>query len=496
MKWLVSGLTALCVSTVLADEWRIESESDWAANVSKSEGLEFKDGLAVPSAKKAHFISTFKSFSTKRSADSITFTQSPEWLNWIPRENIGPVNLADAPVLLARDESDYWMFGRYSTGKNLKGDVPPEMQGQDVTLEGFDMPLKTTRFRKQFDAPGGLKKGLGGYHAWQSRDMEHWVHHGPVTEAFAKWVTSAEQVGGDTYIYYDFPNDQDPHLYIDNDLTDGEPGKNMGMAFADPSHGSDSAIIRDLEGNFHVIYEDWSPINAKEHSWDSPLGGHAVSKDGKGDFVIKDPAVDERTRPTGKIATYTHPHWVKEDPEHFKTNVAEYEVHEPEQDAYGDWAAISIGGQYYLFADYHPANQKIRVAWFTSSSIDKPFTFCGEIGQGHPDPDICFAEGRFYLATQMKTDYISPGPWVEKVEARAGVDTDQDGSIDHWTDWQEVRETYSRIKGFSKQVAREAASLDLSSLPEGYGFQFEFRVEDMTENNSAPKIDSITLSFK
>ena len=71
----------------------------------------------------------------------------------------------------------------------------------------------------------------------------------PGYPGFAKWTTTAEQVGGKTYIYYDFPNDQDPHLIIDEDLTDGKPGKNMGMALNDPSHGSDCAVIRDLEGN-------------------------------------------------------------------------------------------------------------------------------------------------------------------------------------------------------------------------------------------------------
>ena len=50
----------------------------------------------------------------------------------------------------------------------------------------------------------------------------------------------------------------------------------MGLAFADPSHGSDAGIIRSLDGKFHVIYEDWSPINASKRSWDSPIGGHAI----------------------------------------------------------------------------------------------------------------------------------------------------------------------------------------------------------------------------
>lgn len=34
----------------------------------------------------------------------------------------------------------------------------------------------------------------------------------------------------------------------------------------------------------------------------------------------------------------------------------------------------------------------------------------------------------------MSTDYVSPGPWVETVEARVGVDTDNDEKIDKWTD--------------------------------------------------------------
>ena len=38
----------------------------------------------------------------------------------------------------------------------------------------------------------------------------------------------------------------------------------MGMAVKDPSHGSDAGFIRDLDGNMHVIIEDWSPISANK----------------------------------------------------------------------------------------------------------------------------------------------------------------------------------------------------------------------------------------
>ena len=137
----------------------------------------------------------------------------------------------------------------------------------------------------------------------------------------------------------------------------------------------------------------------------------------------------------------------------------------------------------------------MSVGWFTSSSIDEPFTWCDHIGTGHPDPDIAFAEGKFYLATQQKTDFVSPGPWVESVEVRVGVDTDGNGKVDDWTDWKEVRETYDYIEGFSKQIARTPAAVDLSELPEGFGFQVEIRLEDSTENKSKPILESIDLKF-
>lgn len=485
----------------------IDSQSDWQTATADQSNLEFKDGQATPTANKATFRSALITSDKKRSARSLTIDQSPVWHNWEPIPNLGPSNLGDAPVMLTLGPDNYWMFGRYG-GRKPKG-----FKSKPAKLEGYDIPLMTTPFPNQYDAPGGLKKGLRGYHAWQSRDMINWVHHGPVTEGFSSWVTTAEYADGKLYIYYDYPNDQDPHLYIDEDLTDGVPGKNMGMAFNDPSHGSDCAFIRDLQGAFHVIYEDWSPIDASTHSWDSPLAGHAVSSDGTGNFKILPPAVDVRTKPTGKFAEYPHPHWHATDPKKYPGKsapvdvpkhrikagqvraFAKYEIHEPEQDAFGDWAAISIGGQYYLFCDYHPANDKIRVGWFTSSSLDQPFSFCGEIGKGHPDPDIMFAEGQFYLATQMKTDYVSPGPWVETVEARVGIDTDKDGAIDQWSDWKHVKERYDYIPGFSKQVAKSPAKMDLNKLPAGYAFQFELRLTDTTENASKPILDKVTLSF-
>ncbi len=516
---IVFSLLAIVTSTAFSDQaWTIDTQEDWAQSISSKNQIDLKDGMVSPTAKLATLKSELKQYSEQRSAASITFEQSPVWLNWEPTKNIGTASMQDAPVMLTMGPDNYWMFAKYGRPRSgKKGEKSSPFKSKPAILEGFDIPLLTTQVPNEFTAPGGLKRSAGGYHAWQSRDMVNWVHHGSVTERFSSWVTTAEYVDGKAYIYYDFPNDQDPHLYIDEDLTDGIPGKNMGMAFKDPSHGSDCSFIRDLEGNFHVIYEDWSPIDASRHAWDSPLAGHAISADGIGDFKILSPAVDERTKPTGKIAEYAHPHWHAADPENYPgrtatVNVpkhrikagetrafAEYEIHKPEQDAYGDWASIAIGGQYYLFADFDPASAHgktaMSVAMFTSSSLDEPFTFFNNVGKGHPDPDVCFAEGRFYLATQQDSDFTSPGPWVESVEVRVGVDIYNDAKIDQWTDWQAVKESYDYTPGFAKQIKKVPASIDLSGLPKGYGFQFEVRMTDTTENKSKPVLDKVVLSF-
>ena len=137
----------------------------------------------------------------------------------------------------------------------------------------------------------------------------------------------------------------------------------------------------------------------------------------------------------------------------------------------------------------------MSVGWFTSPSMDQQFTWCDHIGKGHPDPDICFAEGRFYLVTQQNTDFSSPGPWVDGVEVRGGVDTDNDGQVDEWTEWQTVKESYDYTPGFAKQIKKTPASLDLSGLPQGYGFQFEVRLTDTTDNKSKPMLDKVTMTF-
>ncbi len=499
---LVFASLLLTPETLAEKTWGIDNEKDWTTQLISHEGLKIENGYVEPKEETGSLRTQLRTFKTKRKALHFTVEQSPVWQNWNPIPNLGPVNLRDAPVFLTLGPNDYWLFGRYggAPGRRKCGqnsDASKPFKPEEATLEGFDIPLQTTPFPNQYDAPGGVKPKLGGYHAWQSRDMIHWVHHGPITEKKSVWMTSAEFADGKAYFYYDFPNDQDPHVYIDSDLFDGLPGVNKGMAYNDPTHGSDSGIIRDLQGNFHLIIEDWSPINARRHAWDSPLAVHAVSPNGFSDFRPLTPPVDHRTTPIGKIGTYKHPHWLKENPERFKTNIAEYAIHEPEQNAYGDWAAIAIGGQYYLFCDYDAADSKsMSVGWFTSSSINQPFTWCDHIGKGHPDPDITFAEGRFYLVTQQQTDYVSPGPWVETVEARIGVDTNATGEVDLWTDWRTLKERYDYTPGFAKQVQKSPARLDLQNLPAGFAYQIELRITDTTENKSKPIIESLNLTFE
>lgn len=59
-----------------------------------------------------------------------------------------------------------------------------------------------------------------------------------------------------------------------------------------------------------------------------------------------------------------------------------------------------------------------------------------------------------------------------------------------------MKEQYEYVPGFSKQVAKTAARLDLSGLLEGYGFQFEVRLADIMENDFKLILDTVYLNFK
>ena len=373
------------------------------------------------------------------------FQQSPVWDHWIPlgydvQDSVG----SDAPILVPVGPDDYYV----------------------LAVSG------------------------GAYHAWHSSDMVNWTARGPVTSGpEGRWVTSCEYKDGFFYIYSDFANDHTSHVFRDDDLGDGVPGEYLGPVLEREGSGSDLAAFRDdADGLFHLIYEDWSPLEARTHAWDSPLAGHTSSADGINGFYAMEHAapVDQRTSPTGNFAQYRHP-FVPFDPI--------YEIHTPEQDAYGDWTAIKVGGNYYLFGDFEPVGQSIRTARFVSDSIYGEFELAGSIlSKGHPDPTVGFAEGQFYLITQY-TDFRSPGPWVDGVEARAGVDVNGDGVTDTWTGWQSISEDYDHTPGYIRVVTVTPAGLDLSGLPPGYGFQLEFRIDDTVVAGVSPIMDSIQMNF-
>jgi hypothetical protein len=426
--------------------WTIDSAEQWQQATDTSTRLNFANGQTTPTDNSARFESVLKTFDHPRRAVRVTFKQTPAWDNWKPVPTVGPNNTYNAPVFLPVANGDYWYFA--------------EERGKPHA-----------------------------YRAFHSTDMKTWTGYGEVTPS--RWMTTAEYADGKFYLYYDKPNDEDPHLIVHDDLTEPENGKVVGKVFDDPSHGSDAGILRDVDGTFHLIYEDWSPINARQHSWDSPLAGHATSEDGIHGFEPHEtaPPIDERTEATDKFGTYRHPN-----------GEYRYRKHKGSQNAYGDFTQIKVGGHYYLFCDYDPHNKPMRVGYWSSDDISQPFEWGGSIGKGfHPDPTVGFAEGQFYLIVQRHgKDYISRGPWVDAVQARAGVDTDNDGQIDQWTDWQTVRETYARNPGFARVIETTPATLDLTALPAGRGFKFAFRIKPNPDagHDARAIIDRVIMSFE
>ena len=184
------------------------------------------------------------------------------------------------------------------------------------------------------------------------------------------------------------------------------------------------------------------------------------------------------------------------------TGILEYEIHEPAQNAYGDYSMIKIGQDYHLFCDYDLADPSpMRMGRFTSSDLDKEFSWSGEMGKGfHPDPSVGFAEGKFYVIMQQKTDFVSDGPWIDTVQARAGADIDGDGNIDQWTEWQNLKEEYSQKPGFARIVDVKEAQLNCQELPESQAFKFEVRTKskynDLKGQDIQPLLDSIEINFQ
>ncbi len=412
--------------------WVVEQPREWTAWTADTEHLRVSEGHAIPTESTARFRSVLKRYGRKRKAKRIVFEQVALWNDWTPVTGVEPEDGGDAPVFLPAGKNEYWYLNAEESG--------------------------------------------GVYGAWHSTDMNTWTHYPKVIGK--DWVTTAEYAGGTFYVYYDEPNDQDPHLVIDENLTDSTH-RDVGEVFADPSHGSDAGILRAEDGSFHLFYEDWSPLHAPRYEWDSPLAGHTSSPDGIRGFRPHEhpPPIDERTVPLPESGSYDHP----------SGDSLLYHKHKGPQNAYGDFTLIQVGDQYYMFCDYNPHDGPMRVGIWTSNSLSTEFEWGGEIGKGfHPDPTIGFAENRFYLFVQRaEQDYVSSGPWTGRVEARVGVDTDKDGAVDQWTPWSLVEETYSRRPGSVRIVKKTPAALDLSSLPAGYGFRFEFRTEEPANGASA-----------
>jgi len=252
------GILAACQNPNQSDtnNWIIQTQEQWAQAVLGSTNISIEKGQAKSTEPASTFSSIVRSYPDLRQVKSITFSQTNTWDNWHEIPKVGHPAMDDAPVFIPVRDSEYWLLARYR----------PESMG----------PAKIGNKRIK----DKRHKSEQGYHAYHSSDMKTWEHKGPVSGLRERWVTTAEYVDGKFYIYYDHPNDQDPHLIIDNDLTDGKMGQDIGMVFNDPSHGSDCAILHDdTDNQFHLIYENWDPINARKHSWDSPLAGRAVSPD-------------------------------------------------------------------------------------------------------------------------------------------------------------------------------------------------------------------------
>lgn len=83
----------------------------------------------------------------------------------------------------------------------------------------------------------------------------------------------------------------------------------------------------------------------------------------------------------------------------------------------------------------------------------------------------------------------------EGMTMKDGVDATQDGKIDHWGDWQEVKESYDRTPGFAKHVQVTPAELKLDGLPAGYGFCYQLKLTDSTDNKSKPMLNKVRLQL-
>ena len=558
---LCKNILAISISFLIINcnskpvSWRIETQQEWELARYESLNLEILEGEIHPKGDLAYFSTKLK-LNHKRKLRSIKIEQSKQWNSWHEIPKVTPKRAWNAPVFIPISSGNYWLLAEYMDvevqgyrawhGKkwNYWHEIP-KVEPKQVEKERMFIPVSSgncwflTEHRddeaqgyrawhgkkwnywpeipeiapkRAEDDPVFIPVSSGncwflaghegnkadGYHAWHSEDMRTWKHYGPVSTKVNRWVTSAEYANGKFYIYFDKPNDEDPHLIVDDDLTDGKQGKEVGKVFDDPSHGSDIAIFRDDDGIFHLIYEDWSPINACGNSWDSPLAGHADSPNGIDGFEPHEfpPPIDERSKSTGHIVHY------EPDPNQLIPGMDlfpyTYELHQEPQDAFGDYTMIKVGRWYYIFCDYdsHDQNKTMRVGRWRSSDIGKQFLWDGEIGEGfHPDPTVGFAEGKFYLIVQRSgKDFVSEGPWVDGIEVKAGVDTDGDEIIDKWTEFIKIKETYKQKTNFVRVV--ESIPAVLREINLDYGYTFEIVVRVRKNKGFLPILDVLEINFE
>ena len=466
------------IEPVQGSNWNIDTVDEWGIAIDRdNSNYLVSDGFAISSANNSVFQSRVQSFETKQTFQDMLIQQSKEWnaIKWTDtNDDISP-GANNAMVFVTPGEDDYIVIDRIN----------------------------------------------GQYFIYHSTDLVDWERKGVIGAGY-RWVTTAEYHDGRLFIYHDDENDHDPSLVtVDYVAGSGEffdangvltgPSDTIavtdyGVVLDKPeitvdgtvyqlAGGSDNAIFRDpADGQFHMIYENWSHQNAQRFSWDSNIASQSISADGINGFIF-----DEATRPfdvRGNLITQdqaTDPHsftqiggtvtpltvngidyFVGFHPNRLHLFQLTDQLH-----GWGDHSMVKVGETYYLFVDDDSPTEGIGLGYWYGTSLSEPLTYGGRLLDNvHPDPDIGFAEGTFQLLVQGRdNDLRSFGPWTPGIEAQAGVDTDGDGTADVWTEWQTVAEQYSRVSGFAKAVDLEEARMDLSSLPDGYGIAFRLRSE-------------------
>ncbi|MCP4933667.1 MAG: hypothetical protein GY927_05545, partial [bacterium] len=175
----------------MAESWVVESQDDWTAARGAADNVELTDGFAKPKADKASFQSVVKTFSKKRKLISVVFEQSPVWDNWEAIDDVTPSGAGNAYVFLPVAPGDYYFFATRTW---------PQMEYPEGLTQ-----QKRTKFRQEWK-----KNHPRGYHAWHSTDMKDWKLLGLVCPSSC--MTTAEYADGKFYLYYDKPNDENPHL--------------------------------------------------------------------------------------------------------------------------------------------------------------------------------------------------------------------------------------------------------------------------------------------